>query len=332
MINNKTIVCVSASFENKEQLFQTLKKYAQASDQRFACWDEFAFTTELLPECDALLILNSPSQIIQTKCYPEKVIALMMEPGDPTIHPWMFNELEQYHKVYSPIPQSTNTVLSHGFLGWYFKQDYNFLKSLPIPEKTKLISCIASDLRQLEGHRLRVDFIKDIKQDFPLIDFFGRGSHFIRDKMDGLLPYKYSIAIENSSSDNYFTEKINDCFLTHTVPIYYGCRNIDKYFPYQSFISIDINNRDEARKKINDLLQNDDWNERLPYIQEARELVLQKYQPLAGAATILRQLQSYAKKMIVLKPVQPGIFKKLKKTVARILNKTGPPNEPEIYF
>ena len=99
MINDKTIVCVSASFENKEQLLRTISKYAQSSDERFAYWDEFAFTTELLPACDALLILNTPSQPIETSCYTEKVIAMMMEPGDPIIHPWMFKELEQYHKV-----------------------------------------------------------------------------------------------------------------------------------------------------------------------------------------------------------------------------------------
>ena len=323
MINDKTIVCVSASFENKEQLFHTICKYAQSRDERFAYWDEFAFTAELLPACDALLILNAPSQAIEISCYPEKVIAMMMEPGDPVIHPWMFQELEQYHRVYSPISQSANTVLSHGFLGWYPGQNYNYLKNLAVPEKTKMISCIASDLKQLEGHRRRLNFVNDLKQDYPSIDFFGKGSHFLPEKMDGLLPYKYSVAIENSSSDNYFTEKINDCFLAYTVPVYYGCRNIDKYFPSQSFIAIDIDKRDATRKKISDLQQQDDWNQRLPYIQEARELVLQKYQPLAGAAAILKQLPASEKKMIVLKPIQPGIFRKLKKTLSRFLNKTG---------
>jgi len=323
MTQDKTIVCISASFENKEQLFQNLKKYAQISDKRFACWDEFAFTTELLSECDALLVFNTPFEKIRTKCYAEKLVAFMMEPGDKDRHPWMFKGLHQYASVYSPVKNSGNTILSHGYLGWYFRQDYHFLAHLAVPSKTKMISCIASNLVQLQGHRDRVNFINELKQNCPQINFYGKGDLFLSDKMDGLLPYKYSIAIENSSTDNYFTEKINDCFLSYTVPVYFGCTNIDKYFPAKSFITINIKDRPAALKKINWIIQNDDWVERLPYVMEARELVLKKYQPLAGAASIFRNLQASEKKMIVLKPVQPGIFKKLKKTVARFLNKTG---------
>lgn len=40
----------------------------------------------------------------------------------------------------------------------------------------------------------------------------------------------FHICIENTSIANYFSEKIIDCFQTRTVPIYYGCRNIENYF------------------------------------------------------------------------------------------------------
>ena len=40
----------------------------------------------------------------------------------------------------------------------------------------------------------------------------------------------FHIAIENTSIKNYFTEKIIDCFQTRTVPIYYGCKNIEEFF------------------------------------------------------------------------------------------------------
>jgi hypothetical protein len=40
----------------------------------------------------------------------------------------------------------------------------------------------------------------------------------------------FHIAIENCSIENYFSEKIIDCFQTKTVPIYYGCLNIENYF------------------------------------------------------------------------------------------------------
>lgn len=40
----------------------------------------------------------------------------------------------------------------------------------------------------------------------------------------------YHIAIENTAIKNYFSEKLLDCFQTKTVPVYYGCRNIDEFF------------------------------------------------------------------------------------------------------
>lgn len=320
MKGDTIIVCVTASFSSKEELLATLKKYAISSDGRFAQWGEFAFTTELLPECDAILVFNTPGENIRTSCAPENIIAMMMEPGVPAEHPWMFTGLDQYQRVYSPVPQSSNTIPSHGFLGWYFTHDYNYLKKLVVPTKTKVISCIASNLKQLQGHRLRFNFIEILRQQVPSIDFFGKGTHFLQDKMEGLLPYRYSIAIENAAQPYYFTEKINDCFLAYTVPVYYGCKNLDKYFPAKSFIQIDIENTREAIKKINDLFENDDWQSRLEFVKEARELVLEKYQPLAGAATIFREMQlSSNKKNIMLKPVRQALIKRIKTAAYKLL-------------
>ncbi len=319
MLKGKVIVCVSASYNTGEKLLDEVKKYSSSKDDCFAYWEEFAFTTELLPECDAIVVFNTPNENINIKADPEKVIAFMMEPGDKNLHPWMFKGLHQYSRVYSPAKNSTNTIISHGFLGWYLQQDYNYLKDLSVPEKTKAISCIASGLRRLRGHRTRLNFVNTLKDTFPQIDFFGKDEHYLPGKIDGLLPYRYSIAIENTAADNYFTEKINDCFLAYTVPVYYGCKNIGKYFPERSFITIDIEDPSRAIKKIAEVISQDDWQSRLPYITEARQLVLNKYQPLAGAANILRQIRSSEKKSIVLKPVLPGIVEKIKKGLAKLL-------------
>ena len=270
-------------------------------------------STDLLPDCDALLVFNTAPENIHTFCNPEKVVAFMMEPGIRNKHPWMFKGLDQYHKVYSPVAQSANAVLSHGFLGWYFHHDFTCLKDLAVPEKTRSISCIVSGLKQLEGHRLRLDFVKTLQEQFEQIDFFGRDTHFLSDKMDGLLPYRYSIAMENSSQPYYFTEKINDCFLAYTVPVYYGCKNISRYFPERSFVQIDIENPKQSTDLIESLLVNDDWQSRLDAVKEARELVLTKYQPLAGAAAIFRETHAVSeKKNIVVKTIRTDLLKRLK--------------------
>lgn len=323
MSSKKIMVRVNASFEKGKDLFGWLKRYAKNNDEHFLYWDEFAFTTEDRPECDALLIFNNPSEKIETLCYPENVIAFMMEPGIYSEHRWMFKGLEHYSTVYSPLKNSPNTVLSNGFLGWHLSDDWDRLSCLGVPEKKLKVSCIASNLTKLKGHRRRMIFLELLKKEVPSIDFFGRGSNYIPNKLAGLLPYRFSIAVENTSAPYYFTEKIGDCFLAWTVPVYYGCKNIGHYFPERSFIQIDIDEPEQAVKKIRQVMEKNDWEERLPALQEARDLVLNKYQPLAGAASVLRnRTTSSARKKIVLRPVPEGIEKKIRNFLSHLITKS----------
>ncbi len=61
----------------------------------------------------------------------------------------------------------------------------------------------------------------------------------------------FSIIIENTSHNNYFTEKIVDCMLLKTIPIYWGCSNIEKYFDMESIIQ--FRSDDDVIDKINTL-------------------------------------------------------------------------------
>ena len=47
----------------------------------------------------------------------------------------------------------------------------------------------------------------------------------------------YSVVVESSSELNYFTEKLIDCLITKTIPIYWGCPNISEYFDTSYWIS-----------------------------------------------------------------------------------------------
>jgi len=317
----RVIVRVDTFFEDKEKLFNTLKKYSQYSDDRFSYWDEFAFTADDVDECDALLIFNNPRGEIIATVDPTRVIAFMMEPGIKADHPWMFKELDQYAVVYSPVKQSSNTILSHGFLGWYPDYNWQFLSQLQVPVKKQSISCISSNLNNIKGHRLRIHFIRELKKEMPEINFFGIGSNFLSDKFDGLFSYKYSLALENSSLAYYFTEKISDCFLSYTVPLYYGCKNIGKYFPEKSFIPINILEPAAAIRKIREVIDNDDWDSRMGALKEARDLVLNKFQPLAGAAEILRALPASEKKRVMIKPVPKSFVREAKSFLGGIRKK-----------
>lgn len=49
---------------------------------------------------------------------------------------------------------------------------------------------------------------------------------------------QFHISIENVTSDNWFTEKLIDCFQTKTVPIYIGCDNIGNYFDLRGMFHV----------------------------------------------------------------------------------------------
>ena len=48
--------------------------------------------------------------------------------------------------------------------------------------------------------------------------------------------HQFSIVIENTREKNYFSEKLMDCLITKTIPIYYGCQNIGDYFNTDGWI------------------------------------------------------------------------------------------------
>jgi len=48
--------------------------------------------------------------------------------------------------------------------------------------------------------------------------------------------HQFSIVIENTRERNLFSEKLMDCVITKTIPIYYGCANVGEYFDTTGWI------------------------------------------------------------------------------------------------
>ncbi len=257
-------------------------------------WEEVRFILDPEPTCDFLVLLNNKMKTeTRARCPRENVWCLMQEPYMKGHTDWMVEKLENFSQVLSHHPSPSNPskfAVSQPAIPWHVNKTFDQLISLKIPSKPKTLSWVVGNAGDLPGHRKRWAFLEHIQQNGSLdIDLFGRAVQFIEDKWDGLAPYKYSLAIENSSSPDYWTEKIADCFLSWSVPIYYGCTNLEDYFPSDSFIRISIDPPAKGLESVKTILERDNWEKRIPALKEARDRVLNRYQLFPHLSRVINE-------------------------------------------
>lgn len=171
---------------------------------------------------------------------------------------------------------------------WWVDISYDDLKNLE-PNKNRKLSAINSKKRSTKGQDKRYEIIEKITKKYPHeIEVWGgittvnknnptfKDKLPPRDKKNGLLPYKYHLAIENGSRPFYFSEKIIDPLLCWSMPIYWGCEKIDKFLPKGSYVKIDIDDP-HVVDKIIEISNSNLWEENIENIKEAREIILDKY-------------------------------------------------------
>ncbi len=152
----------------------------------------------------------------------------------------------QYHSAGSNLP-------------WVPEEQYG------IYPKTKLCSMFASSKLLVDGHRVRHEYAKRFKDH---LDLFGGacgspqigGTRAHPDKESGLFPYMFNIAIENCRESFYYTEKITDCFVTGTVPVYWGSDDIGEIFDTRGIIKL---NEEFKMENLNENL----YAKMMPYIK-----------------------------------------------------------------
>lgn len=127
-----------------------------------------------------------------------------------------------------------------------------FYKSIDITQKQFMISNITGFKSGCLGYNLRHQLYsyQKVFEKFP-ITFYRSSAHIIIDEItiNPCIPekplsskyilfekYQYHIVIENTRELNCFSEKLIDCLITKTIPIYYGCENIGEYFDTTGWI------------------------------------------------------------------------------------------------
>jgi hypothetical protein len=143
--------------------------------------------------------------------------------------------------------------------------------------KDFIITTLIGGKQQLEGHQLRHDIPKIISKVKIPIHIFNsinnpNGSHIenarvmeSRGNKNELFYGQYHICIENTKKNNWFTEKLIDCFQTKTIPIYYGPDNIEKFFDVRGMFL--INNLEELENVCNGLSE-ETYSEKKEFIEK----------------------------------------------------------------
>ena len=169
--------------------------------------------------------------------YSEKNIIILYEPKSiiPQLYEYVFNNVDKFYKIFThrkELCDGIKIININPFLPSWISSD-----DTKIYHKTKLVSMIASTKIMCKGHQYR----QEIANRFPFKNhLFGTGREsFIKNKLDGLKDYMFSIAMENEVCDLYYTEKILDCFRTGTIPVYWGHKNISKVFNPDGILWVD---------------------------------------------------------------------------------------------
>lgn len=240
-------------------------------------WGEFTFTEENVDECDYFVILDYPKDDFSIKVNKNNIIHICLEPP---------NEVSKYRQyankkvslIYNQLDIKKNNILSHGAFPWHINKDFDFLTNLKVESliKENKIVWVTSNQRSSIGHNVRMDFLDNIKG-LPFIDLYGRGINAINDKWDVLSQSKYAIAYENFQNDYNWTEKIVDCYLSYTMPIYFGCNSIENFFPKDSFIQLDFKDR-HIDLFLKEIVVSKKREENLDAISKSRDLILNDYQ------------------------------------------------------
>jgi hypothetical protein len=228
----------------------------------------------------------------------ERVICIPREPARK--NPNYLNHNFKYKFTYDNFFHCWTSIMC-------IKKNYDELLSIIPYNKKKICSTITSRLNPGGGlYATRIDFIKKLSKQTKFlnkIDIYGynwtknelgemfkgtfggfnlKGVKKIdlllpnTTKWDGLQDYSYSIAIENCSKENYFSEKFTDCILSWTIPIYYGCPNIEKYFPKECYYWLDIT-KDDCFDKLEEIINKPITHIQIEAIKKARYIILNQH-------------------------------------------------------
>ena len=210
----------------------------------------------------------------------KKKVALLLESQE--LHRPYYEYISANNHVFDVVLTFDKTLLDRGenfrfnALGttWLHESYQNVWR------KNKSCSMILSNKKITSGHQLRHTIAERVSAS---VDIYGGAyrylpftvtrafapdhspAHISNQKYRALKEYRFSIVIENCKEDYYFTEKLIDCFLSGTIPLYYGCPSIGNFFNVKGMLT--FTTWEECVALVSQLSVRM-YEENMPYIQD----------------------------------------------------------------
>jgi hypothetical protein len=230
----------------------------------YSDWFDKSDYLENIPQ-PACILVDKPD--IFSKNLPN--IFIHVEPNiiAPHFEDYLLNNYSKYHTIFTfnetILARCSNAKLYFFGSCWIPKSYYS---NIDKTKKQFRISNISGNkiINNSIGHLFRqkihhnqhllgafpITFFRSSRQ-IPHINDYANNPFLENDSKISLFDtYQFSIVIENSKQKNYFTEKIIDCLVTKTIPIYWGCPNIDNIFDITGWIILESDSIEELVEKL----------------------------------------------------------------------------------
>lgn len=270
----KKVRCISSWSESYPLHLRIIQQFAPDYERQ----NEIRFVDG--EDYDYLVIFND-AKGDKYRLQKDNVLAFIQEPPD---HSKYFNanvgfgcklvytcaDARCYHQWYSEFKDAP-AAMFYSMTGRI--EDYLNNKDFNKPKK---ISLVMSNIKGgfYDNRHKALNYILNSDLD---IDIYGRDLNLTdkrykgapENKADALIPYEYSIAIENGRWNGYISEKFFDCILCNTVPIYLGAPDIINYFNPGAIVGLP-NIDEQFIPKLKSIINSTPHRSRNKDIQEAK--------------------------------------------------------------
>ena len=211
------------------------------------------------PACISVNMINIFSNI-----FPN--IFIQVEPNIINNHtPYLIENFKKYHTIFTFSKEVLDKCPNSRFFlvcSSWIKPEY--YKNIDVSSKTYTISTLSGSkcINNSNGHIFRqaIHNNQRLFKEYPITFFRSAVQHphlrdygnnpFIVEKEELFDSFQFAIIIENTTESNNFSEKLIDCLITKTIPIYYGCDNIHNFFDTRGWIILISSSINEIISKL----------------------------------------------------------------------------------